>query len=241
MSKSNLHKRLSDGIQSEEDDNIIIIDGRTLEGGGQVLRNSLTLSSLLALPFNIHSIRGNRQGGGGLLAQHLACVTNASKLCGAAVKGVGLKSKEIMYYPAAYVHSDELGPTKPWDAGYNDGGSVYGKREWEIRIGGVGSIYLLLQALLPYILYSPAPLDADGESKPLTLTIYGGTNGSFSPSHEYATQVFFPTLSSKTWLSTNTSNPSPSRMDTRPNDTWQGYTHNTIYTCRNIYRSSANA
>ncbi|KAL5114368.1 hypothetical protein ACEQ8H_007758 [Pleosporales sp. CAS-2024a] len=50
----------------------IHLEGTTLEGGGQLLRIALALSSLTRTPINITNIRGRRSGGGGLKAQHLA-------------------------------------------------------------------------------------------------------------------------------------------------------------------------
>ena len=54
-----------------------------------------------------------------------------------------------------------------------------------------GSIGLVLQAVLPYILFSHSSSPA---STPVTLSISGGTNVTFSPSYEYIRQVLLPTL-----------------------------------------------
>ena len=40
------------------------IDGNKYEGGGQMLRSAIVLSTLLNKPFRIHSIRSNRPNPG---------------------------------------------------------------------------------------------------------------------------------------------------------------------------------
>lgn len=49
----------------------LVIDGSMLEGGGQLLRNSVALSALLCNPISIQKIRNGRQPPG-LKAQHEA-------------------------------------------------------------------------------------------------------------------------------------------------------------------------
>ena len=49
----------------------LIIDGSMLEGGGQLLRNSVALSALLCKPITVQKIRNGRQPPG-LKAQHEA-------------------------------------------------------------------------------------------------------------------------------------------------------------------------
>src|SRR5256885_17101643 len=56
---------------------LITLDGRTLEGGGQLVRVALTLSALLSIPVYIHHIRGKRASRGktgGLKESHLAAL-----------------------------------------------------------------------------------------------------------------------------------------------------------------------
>lgn len=44
--------------------NLIEIDGRTGEGGGQVVRVAVALAALTTQPVRITNVRGNRKGGG---------------------------------------------------------------------------------------------------------------------------------------------------------------------------------
>jgi RNA 3'-terminal phosphate cyclase (ATP) len=53
-----------------------------------------------------------------------------------------------------------------------------------------GSVFLVFQALYPYILNAGA-ISSDPERQ-ITLTIVGGTNASSSPSYDYVAQVIVP-------------------------------------------------
>ena len=161
----------------------IEIDGRTLEGGGQLIRIALCLSALTGIPIKITEIRGNRSRGGGLKAQHLACVNWLAHASNAKVDGAKKGSKTLVFEPRG-IHGD-LSPaykkrTLP------DGRQIY---ETRLDIGTAGSTSLALQAVLPFILFCrfPVPL-------PVQLTISGGTNVSGSPSYEYIAQVLLPAL-----------------------------------------------
>ncbi len=66
---------------------MITINGAYGEGGGQILRTSLTLSALTGTPVHIHNIRANRKQPG-LRAQHLAAVAAIAKIANARTEGV---------------------------------------------------------------------------------------------------------------------------------------------------------
>lgn len=159
------------------------LDGRTLEGGGQLVRTALCLAALTGTAIQITDIRGNRSGGGGLKAQHLACVRWLAHACNATVQGDEKGSKTLVFEPGHI--EGGLSPTfkkRKLDSGLD----VY---ECQLDIGSAGSTGLALQAILPYILFTkfPSPL-------PIHLTVRGGTNVSGSPSFEYVQQVLLPTL-----------------------------------------------
>ncbi|WGI17539.1 RNA 3'-terminal phosphate cyclase [Methanonatronarchaeum sp. AMET-Sl] len=101
------------------------IDGSYGEGGGQVVRTSLALSSVFGEPIKLMNIRAGRSNPG-LSYQHLSCVKLMKRLTNAEVNGDRLRSTELFFKPTE----------KP-------GGDI------EIDIGTAGSITLLLQCLLP--------------------------------------------------------------------------------------------
>jgi RNA 3'-phosphate cyclase len=102
---------------------MILIDGSHGEGGGQIIRTALALSTLTGLPFRAERIRSGRPKPG-LKAQHLAAIEALRRICKAKTNTVGLGSETLEYAPG------------PVQAG------VY-----SIDIGTAGSISLLLQAL----------------------------------------------------------------------------------------------
>ncbi|WP_444915047.1 RNA 3'-terminal phosphate cyclase [Microbulbifer sp. TRSA007] len=108
---------------------MIEIDGAQGEGGGQILRTSLTLSVCLGVPVRIKNIRAGRIKPG-LLRQHLACLRAAKAISHAEVSGEQLGASEITFAP---------GKVRP------------GK--YHFPIGSAGSTSLVFQTvLLPLLL-----------------------------------------------------------------------------------------
>ncbi|HEX9172537.1 MAG TPA: RNA 3'-terminal phosphate cyclase, partial [Telluria sp.] len=121
---------------------MIELDGSLGEGGGQVLRSALTLSMITGRPFRITNIRAQRARPG-LMRQHLVAVQAAARVSDAAVTGAGAGSQELTFVPDR-IHSGE----------------------YEFAIGTAGSCTLVLQTILPALLY--------GDSRS-TVRITGGT------------------------------------------------------------------
>lgn len=112
---------------------LIEIDGTFGEGGGQVLRTSLTLSCVTGRSIRITDIRGKRSRPG-LRRQHLVAVRAARDISAAEVTGDELRSVELSFTP---------GPVKP------------GRYEFEIP--SAGSTVLVAQTLLPALLVAGGP------------------------------------------------------------------------------------
>jgi len=112
---------------------MIELDGSTGEGGGQILRTSLTLSMITGQPFRIVHIRANRQPAG-LRRQHLAAVRAAGIVCNAQVSHAEGGSKELEFTPGVLT------------------GGIY-----EFNIGTAGSTTLVLQTLMLALLKAEVP------------------------------------------------------------------------------------
>jgi RNA 3'-terminal phosphate cyclase (ATP) len=77
---------------------MIEIDGSYGEGGGQILRTSLSLSAITSKTVRISNIRAGRKQPG-LRPQHLTSVEASSKICNGKVEGCFIGSTEIVFKP----------------------------------------------------------------------------------------------------------------------------------------------
>ena len=153
------------------------ICGTILEGGGQLVRLSLCLAALLHRSIHITQIRGNRQGKTGLKGSHLEALEFLREVSGAEVKGTVVGGQEVWFTP----------PPDPKLVGKS--GDVTEEKWVKLKQSKPGSIFLILQAVLPYILWSSPGCHT------VHLNITGGTNVPLSPSAEYISQVLIPVLS----------------------------------------------
>jgi|GEM_PF-29480 len=112
---------------------LLVIDGSAGEGGGQILRSSLTLSMLTGIPFAIDRIRAGRKKPG-LARQHLTCVQAAAEICSATLSGATLGSTRLEFHP---------GPVRPGD--------------YVHAIGTAGATSLVLQTVALPLAMADAP------------------------------------------------------------------------------------
>jgi RNA 3'-terminal phosphate cyclase (ATP) len=117
-------------------DDLIEIDGSQGEGGGQIVRSSLSLSMVTGRGVVIENIRAGRKKAG-LLQQHLTAVRAAQQICGAEVEGDELRSSRLVFQP---------GPVR---------GNTY-----SFHIGTAGSTTLVLQTVLPPLMIADMPSTA---------------------------------------------------------------------------------
>lgn len=188
----------------------INLDGTTLEGGGQLLRLALSLSSLTQIPIHVTNIRGRRPGKvSGLKTSHLAGVKWLASATVATIEGMELKSRRLLFKPSSIGVATRTNESQNnyqarkddenegvWEDIFDDGRLI--RRQSHIPMSSPGSILLVLQAILPFLLLSScSSMEGQKTSIPLRVTIEGGTNVSSSPSIEYASQVLLPMLSQK--------------------------------------------
>jgi len=108
---------------------MIEIDGSHGEGGGQILRTSLSLSVLTGTPVKISRIRSSRKTPG-LKPQHLISAQAAARICGGRLIGAQPNSTELRFHP----------------------GKVQAGRH-AFDVGTAGSTSLILQTLLPPLVF----------------------------------------------------------------------------------------
>ena len=139
---------------------MLIIDGSTGEGGGQILRSALTISTIVKKPLKIINIRTKRNSPG-LRHQHVTAIKILSKIFNIDVENVEVGSEWINII---------------FDKNNKKKDSDLNKDILNIDIGTAGSIPLLLQTLVPTIAIS---------KKDITLQLTGGTDVKFSPTIDY--------------------------------------------------------
>jgi RNA 3'-terminal phosphate cyclase (ATP) len=147
---------------------MMIIDGSYGEGGGQILRTSLTLSAITERPVRIERIRAGRRKPG-LMPQHLTAVQATRRICNAEVEGAKRNSQTLVFHP----RSAPQAGTYTFDVGQAAKG------------GSAGSVSLILQTVLV-----PLAL-AEGSSQ---VTLVGGTHVAWSPPYDYIKRVYLPVL-----------------------------------------------
>ena len=77
---------------------MIEIDGTFGEGGGQILRTSLSLAAITGQAVHFVNIRAKRRKPG-LMRQHLACVKATTEITCGNVSGAELNSRELTFEP----------------------------------------------------------------------------------------------------------------------------------------------
>ncbi|MGB8657031.1 MAG: RNA 3'-terminal phosphate cyclase [Candidatus Zixiibacteriota bacterium] len=139
------------------------IDGSYGEGGGQILRTTLSLSCILKQPVEITNIRKGRKVPG-LQPQHLTSVSACQRISEATVEGDSLQSLSLRFSP-----QDTKGGDFTCDVAEK-------KRS-------AGSTSLILQTLLLPLCHCPTSS---------RIRVLGGTHVPWSPPFDYLKEIFAP-------------------------------------------------
>jgi RNA 3'-terminal phosphate cyclase (ATP) len=112
---------------------MLTIDGSFGEGGGQILRSSVSLAAVTQTPVRLENIRAGRRKPG-LMRQHLTAVRAAAEVSGGSLEGDEIGSCNLTFRPGSVRAGD-----------------------YRFSIGTAGSTTLVLQTVLPPLLLASGP------------------------------------------------------------------------------------
>ncbi|MCA9940326.1 MAG: RNA 3'-phosphate cyclase [Anaerolineales bacterium] len=144
----------------------ITIDGSQGEGGGQVLRTSLSLAAITGRPLRLYNIRAGRSKPG-LRPQHLTAVHAVGRICAARMDGDRLNSRTL-----------EFTPTTP-----PRGGDYVFDVSDAAQTFSAGAVTLICQAILWPLIFA---------AEPARVRLRGGTFVPYSPPYHYLAHVARP-------------------------------------------------
>jgi len=151
------------------------IDCSVLEGGGQIIRNSLAYSVLLDRNVHLANIRHNRPKPG-LAQQHLVVTSLMKNISNAELFGAELLSTSVDFHPNVHLSQAKSSPTINCD------------------IKSAGAASLVVQAALPCVLLNKLSKTDFGGFSTMQVHIKGGTNVPFSPPLDHFKHVISPIL-----------------------------------------------
>lgn len=144
---------------------MLVLDGSFGEGGGQIVRTSVSLAALTGKTVHLENIRAGRSKPG-LRPQHLTAVRALGQITRATLMGDEIGSTRLIFSPN----------------GIFPGNYIF---DVASTTGSAGSVSLVAQTLLPVLCFA---------QNPSTLIIKGGTHVPWSPPAHYLKEIFLPAL-----------------------------------------------
>ncbi|MGB9612797.1 MAG: RNA 3'-terminal phosphate cyclase [Candidatus Margulisiibacteriota bacterium] len=144
---------------------MITIDGSYGEGGGQILRSTLTLAAILGKPVEVVNIRAGRKKPG-LQPQHLTGVRAVAEICLGQIEGDNLLSQRVIFHPGKI----------------QSGNYEFDVMKVKASAGSTGMIFQQI-----------APILAFGKNES-SVSLKGGTHTEMAPPIDYLQKVFLPTV-----------------------------------------------
>ena len=170
-----------------EQQQAVHIDGAHGEGGGQIIRTSVSLAAITGRTVEIVNIRARRSKPG-LQAQHLTSVLAAGALCEAKLYGAELGSQYLRFVPGGQSQAE----TFRFDVAEARGGASAG------ATGLVAQTILAPLAFLPAFRNAAPKADAEkADTEPqagVRVTLLGGTHVPMAPPSDYVEAVYIPML-----------------------------------------------
>ena len=148
---------------------ILQIDGAYGEGGGQIIRTSVSLSALTGQAVDLFNIRARRSKPG-LQAQHVTAVRAAAALCDAELHGAELGSVRLHFTPRSLTSVRDF----TFDIAAARGGA---------SAGATGLVAQTVLAPLGALFHEGARVD-----------VLGGTHVPMAPAADYLEAVYAPVL-----------------------------------------------
>jgi RNA 3'-terminal phosphate cyclase (ATP) len=130
---------------------LVEIDGSFGEGGGQILRTSVSLACILGKRVRVFKIRAGRKEPG-LRPQHLCAISSTAEITNSTLYGGKIGSTQIELIP----------------------GNVPSKTSKRIDVGTAGSVTLIAQTLIPVAIFRHINLDVEiigGTEVPASPTV----------------------------------------------------------------------
>lgn len=150
------------------------IDGSRGEGGGQIVRTSLSLSAVLGRSVKVEKIRNGRTTPG-LQAQHMTGARLVAEIASAPIHGANKGSSSFVLEKTTSEEPDHELPLQ----------SI---------VQTAGATSLVLQAALPPALRFLPSVNVDDTADRCTLSLGGGTTALFAPTSDYVHHVLAPNL-----------------------------------------------